>query len=252
MKSSEQIGGGKKRVRDGARARISSRITGLQKTTGAFLFGTSEIIGLASAVVLLLAALFSYFYFLAPADRRLSELRTERDKQQRRLSDSTKGIKTGGNAQASVVEISESLRNFESQHLPLVSDGRTALIEELNELIRRNGLRIAAELSFTALDARAPGARTQSGARSSIANLQTIYPGTGINMTLEGEYPNLRRFIKDIESSQNQFIVINDVELESASDSNAARRSLLSLRLNMAAYFQRNVPATAPAPQTNQ
>ncbi len=65
MKSSEQIGGGKKRVGDGARARISSRITGLQKTTGAFLFGTSEIIGLASAVVLLLAALFLAPLFLA-------------------------------------------------------------------------------------------------------------------------------------------------------------------------------------------
>ncbi len=252
MKSSEHIGG-RKRVGDAARARVSSRVTGLQRSAGAFLFGATEIIGLASAVVLLLAVFFSYFYFLAPANRRLSELQTERDKQQRRLSDSTAGVKTGGNAQASVVEISASLRDFESQYLPLASEGRTALIEGLNELIRRNGLRIAAELSFTALDARAPGARTQSGgARSSVANLQTIYPGTGINMTLEGEYPNLRRFIKDIESSQNQFIVINDVELESASDSNAARRSLLSLRLNMAAYFQRNVPATAPAPQTNQ
>lgn len=247
MKSQGRSGG--RDVAPVTRKRFSSSVTGLRRSTGAFQIGAPELVGLAFAAALLLAAVFSYFYFLAPAERRLVALQTQRAELQRRFQASTEGVKTGGNTEASVAEIGASLRDFESQYLPLAGEGRTALIDELNVLIRRNGLRIASELSFTALDARAPGARPTSGARSSIANSQTIYPGTGINMTLEGEYPNLRRFIRDIESSQ-QFIVINDVELEGASDANAARRALLSLRLNMVAYFQRGALPEASAPAT--
>jgi hypothetical protein len=83
-----------------------------------------------------------------------------------------------------------------------------------------------------------------------------LYPGLGINLTVEGTYPNLRRFVREIETG-NQFVIINSVELEKATDSAAAaaamtgeggqpapRGSLVSLHLDMAAYFRRE--ETAP------
>jgi len=77
----------------------------------------------------------------------------------------------------------------------------------------------------------------------------------------------VRRFIRDVERSK-QFVVINEVELQRASQNNApvsaeqsggggaatagsgTRGSLVSLQLNMATYFQR--PSAAHSAPTNQ
>jgi hypothetical protein len=66
---------------------------------------------------------------------------------------------------------------------------------------------------------------------------------------VEGQYQNLRRFIQDIETNR-QFVIINSVELERATETNSSpaaegestggpRAALVSLRLEMATYFQR-------------
>jgi hypothetical protein len=66
---------------------------------------------------------------------------------------------------------------------------------------------------------------------------------------VEGEYQNVRHFIRDVERSK-QFVVINEVELQRATQSSApasaegdagsgTRASLVTLQLNMSTYFQR-------------
>ena len=70
-------------------------------------------------------------------------------------------------------------------------------------------------------------------------------------VTVEGEYQNVRRFIRDVERSR-QFVVINEVELQRATQNNApasaeegggpgsgTRGSPVTLQLSMATYFQR-------------
>jgi hypothetical protein len=42
----------------------------------------------------------------------------------------------------------------------------------------------------------------------------SIYPGQYITMTLDGSYQNLRRFIREIETNRNQFVIISAIELE--------------------------------------
>ena len=92
--------------------------------------------------------------------------------------------------------------------------------------------------------------------------MQTVFPGVGFNLTVEGAYPNLRRFIRDVEAN-NQFIVINSVELEGVTDSDASRAAgdggagtagstLVSLRLDIAAYYRRaGASEREPAADTN-
>jgi hypothetical protein len=75
-----------------------------------------------------------------------------------------------------------------------------------------------------------------------------------VSVTVEGQYQNLRRFLRDLETTK-QFVIINAIELERSSETNAqpsaedaaaggARNSPVSLRLDMATYFQRpNVTA---------
>ena len=75
-------------------------------------------------------------------------------------------------------------------------------------------------------------------------------------MTVEGPYQNLRRFVRDIEANR-QFVIINSVELERATETNAPPPvegdpaggtvgALVSLRLEMATYFQRGAEGIAP------
>lgn len=123
-----------------------------------------------------------------------------------------------------------------------------------------------------------PQGTVRAGGR--VKALQNVFPGIGISLTVEGTYQNLRRFIHDIEADR-RFIVINGVELEGVTDAGARAAAnarsgfdegpaaqpggappqaegqggaaspatpargatLVSLRLDMAAYFRR---PTAP------
>ena len=49
---------------------------------------------------------------------------------------------------------------------------------------------------------------------------QSFYPGIAVMVTVEGQYQDVRRFIRDVERSR-QFVVINEVELQRATQNNA-------------------------------
>ena len=223
------------------------------------ILGIPEIVGLAASALLLLAVVFAYLYFLMPARTRLDGALVERDRLQRLIMSSTEGVKHSNDTQATLSDITRSLEDFETNHLAQRTAGRVELLDRLNQLIKSNGLRNTSGPTYTPLEAIDPNAPKSSQNRTGAAKLQSVYPGIGVTVTVEGQYANLRRFLRDIEAS-NQFIVINGVELESITDTNApvapvntmtgdeggatpganqAARSSVSLRVNMAAYFKR-------------
>jgi hypothetical protein len=152
--------------------------------------------------------------------------------------------------------------------------GRLALYRLLNDLMKRNGVRNTSGPTYAPLEPLKPeetNRREQAKAdQKGSDRFQTIYPGLAVNMTIEGKYADLRRFIRDLEAT-GQFIVINGVELEGArsqnkdqqnadkpppqptpdvleNDDDKRRGERVSLRLALAAYFQRDglpQPATA-------
>jgi hypothetical protein len=141
------------------------------------------------------------------------------------------------------------------------------LYEELNQLIIKNGVRNTSGPTYTALD---PEGTRKAGGQTTTTKWQSFYPGVAVMVTVEGQYENVRRFIRDIERSK-QFVVINEVELQRARDNNApvsaegatapsdddsapaapaagsgTRGSLVSLQLSMATYFQRESATSTP------
>jgi Tfp pilus assembly protein PilO len=249
------------------RPQIRVRVERLRQSRQRSILGLPEIIGLSVSGFLLLLVLLVYFFSLAPARARLEALNNDRNSLQRRLRISQEGFNSNVDAQATVNTINESLQRFEDERLAGRDEGRMALYTQLNDLIRRNNLRNTAGPNYVALEALGAEEQQQQGAnaatrqRSGNARWQTIYPGIGVNVTVEGVYQNLRRFLRDIELSK-QFIVINAVELESVKDTDApppiittapdltgapgtkpvvqgARGTLVSLRLDMAVYFKR-------------
>jgi Tfp pilus assembly protein PilO len=258
----------------GARADMRTRFDRLRIARRRSALGLPEALALGLAALVVLATVLAYLFLLVPQRSRRQSLETERGDLQRLLQIQQKSLGESKDTQQRVGDILTSLDRFQTEHLGEVGSGTKTIIEELNRLILKNGLRISGGVSYTQLQESAPGAeaeqtpRRASGEETAARVVQSIFPGIGVTLTVEGTYPNLRRFIRDIEAD-NQFVVINTVELEGVSDSNAgppvaatttpaspanpegpmpppaaqtiapSRGALVSLRLDMAAYFRR-------------
>ena len=223
---------------------IRTRLQSLRVSRTNAMFGTNEIIALGASVLVLILVVISYLYFLVPARSSLEATTRERSLLQAFLATSRSTAVQHETTEVSVRSITESLEQFESRFLFERTRGRMDLYDELNALIVKNALRNTSGPSYSALD---PVGQRQAAARSSTNKWQTPYPGIAVSVTVEGQYLNLRRFIRDIEGSP-LFVIINAVELERATETGGGatndtdRSSLVSLRLDMATYFQRSDP----------
>jgi Tfp pilus assembly protein PilO len=228
--------------------RVRARLRRLRMSRRQGMLGPAEIAGVAGSAVILLITAISYFYFLVPARSQLQSLELERSRLQNQLRNSQEVMRQGQDTQVTVDKITESLTAFESNRLANRNQGRMALYQELNQLIRQNGLRNTSGPAYVPLDTVGTKSST-TGSKSASTKWQSMYPGIGITLTVEGQYQNLRRLVRSLEASR-QFLIINAIELERATQSNTAvsaeagsttvpREALVSLRLDMVTYFQR-------------
>lgn len=242
--------------------RISIRLDQLKRTTALNALGLPELIGLAGAALLALLVVFAYFYFYLPARSRLTSAQLERTRLQAERQAFGVTLKENESTRETVDKISASLEDFESNWLPVQTAGRMSLYTVLNNLIKSNGLRNTAGPTYSPLEpagTKTPAQPTLTAEKQSSAKWQSIYPGIAVSVTVEGPYQNVRHFVRDIETSR-QFLLINAVELERVSQSGVqdqlpplseppgrgspaavagGRGSLVSLRLDLATYFQR-------------
>jgi Tfp pilus assembly protein PilO len=234
------------------REQIRLRLTQLRNSRQRKVLGIAEIAGLAGAGLLLLLAAVSYFYFLAPARARREALEQDRTRLQAQYRNAQVGYQHTSDIKTIVETINASLQQFEDRHLVARDTGRMSLYTELNQLMRSNNLRNTAGPAYSALAPLGAKQSANDNNQQGNAKWQSVFPGIGVSVTVEGTYQNLRHFLRDIESSR-QFLIINTVEFENTSESNvgplndadlagrlvAKKPSLVSLRLDMATYFQR-------------
>ena len=214
------------------------------------MFGLAEVIALVGSCFVLTLVLLSYLYFLVPARSKVASLKNDRQQTMTNLETLDKLVGKETNSKETVDRIAVSLSDFENK-LPRVDQGRMDLYEDLNQLIIKNNVRNTSGPTYTTLDPT--GTKSTSG-KTVVTKWQSFYPGIAVTVTVEGEYQNVRHFIRDVERSK-QFVVINEVELQRASQNNqlaapvaeaggdgagsGTRASLVTLQLSMATYFQR-------------
>ena len=244
-----------------ATRRAPLNLTRIRQTPGLSLIGLPELIGLTGAALIALITIFAYFYFYLPAQSRLTTAQQDRDRLQVVLRSSQAGLETNKSVTEKVNEINGSMKDFEANYLSSPATGRMSLYTTLNDLIKSNELRNTAGPSYSPLEPIGTKAQVQAtvtAERQSQAKWQTIYPGIEVSVTVEGPYQRVRHFVRDIEMSR-QFVIINEVELEGLTQSDAAialavvtpgrpsaiaptpggKGTLVSLRLEMATYFRR-------------
>jgi hypothetical protein len=241
------------------RARIRVRVDKLRQSRQRSAVGLAEVAGLAGSAVMLLAVVFVYLYFYTPSYSRLDAAQADRGRQQQRLGELQKNIDVRGSVSENLAKINESLDKFENDRLTTRAEGRIGLYNSLIQLIRSNNLRNTSGPVYNYLEPKTAAQQQTASARTVSSRWQSLYPGIAVTVTVEGQYANLRHFVRDIESS-NQFIIINAVELERASDAGVSvspetteatpRTTLVSLRLDMAAYFRRDAAGEAVTEQS--
>jgi Tfp pilus assembly protein PilO len=220
---------------------LKNRVDTLVISRRSSMFGLAEVAALACSCFVLLLVLLSYLYFYLPARSRHNAALADRVQLKTNLEKLRAIVSKGQSSTITVNNIAASLQDFESKGLTRQDQGRLALYDELNQIIIKNGVRNTSGPTYTAVDPK--GTKVTPG-KSVNTKWQSYYPGLAVTVTVEGPYQKVRHFISDIERSK-QFLIINEVELQRATDNNApvnesgAKASLVSLQLSMATYFQR-------------
>src|SRR5450432_1424421 len=182
--------------------------------------GIAEIIGLFVAGLMLLALVVGYLYFQVPAQSHVTTLARDRDQLQQQLRIAVDEFRRVGTIKEQVQIIAASIAKFEDHRLVDRDGGRVARYEDLNQLIHKNSLRNTSGPAYTALEPLTlkPQGQAAPTSTSTANKWQSIYPGIGVNVTVEGQYKDVRHFVQDIEGSK-EFVIINAVELERATGS---------------------------------
>ncbi|HLL76365.1 MAG TPA: GspMb/PilO family protein [Pyrinomonadaceae bacterium] len=227
-----------------ARRQLQERLARFRGQHRTGMVGLPEVVALVAACALLAVAAASYFLLLVPARMSLANLETERSQLQTQIRTATENRDTRLSAGDRVSEIVRSLEQFETGALAPREASINSLYEELTEKPRRNGL-ARAQFSFVHQDEQARNQQQQQAAAANLSGVarrrQNIFPSTDITLNIEGSYANARRFIRDLERSR-RFVVINGIQLEGINETGAdaaARGALVTLRLDMSAYFRR-------------
>jgi hypothetical protein len=187
---------------------LSETFGGLRAAIGRAQLGAVEIVFLAAAI--LFAGFVAFFYLskvqplssdVASLKQREREIRARIEKMN---TDERKRREQAANAE----KILESLRTFDAYLKPDVR-GMTQIINEIDQLGKNHKI-VIGDASYRVEEADEP-VDEQGNPKPQYANKEKkpkIYPNLGIDTTVIGDYPNLRRFLSDLERSR-QFLVIN-------------------------------------------
>lgn len=177
------------------------------------MWGNTELFAVGAAMLAVLATVLLFVFIVIPAQRELSANRAKRDDLEQKLLTARSRYGSITTTEEQVAKIITSVDDFETRSLSAQTVGQNALYQQLNGLIAAYGLTNTTGPDYARLEIADPNRTQQTEDEKGRSKAVSIYPGQYITMTLDGSYQNLRRFIREIETS-NQFIVITAIELE--------------------------------------
>lgn len=179
------------------------------------MWGTTEIATVGVALLAILTTILLYVFLVIPAEKDLETARSNRDRLERELLSAKGKYGSITTTEERVRELKTSVSDFESRYLPNATIGKTALYQRINGLISAYGLTNTTGPDYAPLEVDPRQAIEVSQTESGKSKFQSLFPGDYVTMTVEGSYQNLRRFMREIETSE-QFVIISAVELEPA------------------------------------
>lgn len=178
------------------------------------MWGVPEIIAVGLGTLAILGAILLFAFLVLPRQKELQNNRAKRDELEQKLISEDRKYGSITTIEKRVAELISSVDDFETRFLKPSLIGKGAIYQQINGLISAYGLTNTTGPDYAVLEINNGSNNGQQAEKESgRAKFQSLFPGDYVTMTVEGSYPNLRRFIAEIERS-NQFIVISAIELE--------------------------------------
>jgi Tfp pilus assembly protein PilO len=255
------------------------------------MWGTAEIATLGGAALAVLVLILVYLFVVMPSNAEVERTRTESDRLERDLIAAKAKYGDIADSKTHAAKLLSSVDDFQARFLPIETIGRTALYQRINGLIASYGLINTTGPIYSPLEIAGSNDGPQTDEEKGKAKFKSLFPGIYITMTVEGSYQSLRRFIREVETTQ-QFVVISTIALEpsdaekkekeagqqpqpvaggmnpggpgafpggsiiqqpaSAQVKGKMHGETVALRLEMAAYFRRPDFAPQPLPETTE
>lgn len=179
------------------------------------MWGTTELVTVGVSMLAILTTILLFVLLVLPAQRELNNNRAKREDLDRQLTTARNRWGNITTTQGRVDEILRSVDDFEAYNLASQTNGQAALYQHLNGLIAAYGLINTSGPDYVPLEIVDQNrSNQQSEDQKGRSKFISIYPGQYITMTLDGTYQNLRRFIREIETNRNQFVIVSAIELE--------------------------------------
>lgn len=180
------------------------------------MWGPMEIATVGLGMLAILATVLLFVLVVLPAKKELEANRLKRNQVETELLSERSKYGNFTKTEDQVAKILTSANDFETTYLrnPLLD--KTSLYQRINSLIQAYGLTNTSGPDYAPLEITDGNRRTQEaeGERGR-SKFQSLFPGVYVTTIVEGSYQNLRRFIREIETSQ-QFVIISTIEFEPA------------------------------------
>ncbi len=178
------------------------------------MWGKAEIATVSMALLAILTSVLLFVFMVLPEQKKLEANREKRDRLERELATAKSKYGNITDTETQVAKLTESVVDFETRFLRPVSNGRIELYQKLNGLISAYGLVNTSGPNYEPLDI-VDAQNLLKTDESGRGKFQSLFPGDYIAVTVEGSYQNLRRFIREVETS-GQFMMVTAVEFEPA------------------------------------
>jgi hypothetical protein len=217
----------------------------------------------ALLIVLLAVSLVCYLFFgvFTEHNKRLDVLGSE-DKQTRADIENFKAANDKNNRQNNQTQAAlKNLEEFNQRFLKDQTKGRLLLIDQINNLAKKDDLALQGSISFqTIQDADVVAARElkRKGSVRQSKSDTDIYPGLHASFTVAGSYENFRKFLHDMETG-DLFVVIEKLNLQTADQQQqqmggsivrntqprqvSADNGNLNVQIDLKAYFRKQAVA---------
>ena len=199
------------------------------------MWGQAEIATVGLGMLAVLAAILLFVFVVIPSEKQLEANRDKRNELDTELISNRKKYDTMNSAETEAAKLVESVSDFQTRFLRPPSIGQTAIYQRINGLINAYGLTNTTGPDYVPLEVAGQQTDNRGGdAESGREKFQSLFPGVYITASVEGSYQNLRRFVRELETS-DQFIVISAIELEPAEkDDQPNKTTAVQARINSA------------------
>lgn len=205
------------------------------------MWGPIEIGVLAAGALALVMAFVLYFFWVVPSNHELARNKSEADRLEAEVASADSKYGEIHDTQTQVDKLIGSVDDFETNYLPMQTNGQSALYQRLNGLIRAYGLQNTTGPDYAPLENANFDSTKQTEEEKGRAKFRSLYPGVYVTTTVEGSYQNLRRFIHDIETGR-EFVVISAIELAPSDTEIKKETEQPNAQPNQATMNQMGVP----------